>query len=343
MANGHSLVHIERRLFGSLDDGTAVESFGLSARPVQMTAINLGAIITELSTPDRDGCAGNVVLGHDSLESYLADRSYLGAVVGRYANRIAHGSVEIAGRAYHLPRNDGAHHLHGGNDGFNVRVWSAATEWSEEFVAVEFSRTSADGEEGYPGRLHARVRYELHLGGTLIIRYAAVCDAPTVVNLTQHTYFNLAGSGDILDHELTIAGDHYTPVDVELIPTGVIASVHGTPFDFRTATPVGARVDDGHVQLRHGHGYDHNVVLRPRPSEPSIVLREPRSGRTLTISTTEPGVQVYSGSLLPAPRTGLCLETQLFPDSPHHPAFPSTELAAGQRYLSTTVWHFGAR
>ena len=336
-------MHLERRLFGSLADGTEVESFVLFARPVEMTAINLGAIITAVRTPDRDGHAGNVVLGHDSLERYVADRSYLGAVVGRYANRIAHGSVEIAGRAYHLPRNDGAHHLHGGNDGFNRRVWSAITERSEEFVAVEFFRTSADGEEGYPGTLHARVRYELHLGGTLIIRYAAVCDAPTVVNLTQHTYFNLAGGGDILDHDLTIAGDHFTPVDAELIPTGVIASVRDTPFDFRTATPIGARVDNGHVQLRHGHGYDHTIVLRPRARGPSIVLRAPRSGRTLDISTTEPGVQVYSGNMLPAPRTGLCLETQHFPDSPHHPAFPSTELAAGQRYRATTVWHFAAR
>ena len=336
-------MHIERRLFGSLADGTAVESFVLFARPVEMTAITLGAIITAVRTPDRDGRAGNVVLGHDSLERYVADRSYLGAVVGRYANRIAHGRVDIAGRTYQLPRNDGAHHLHGGNDGFNARVWSAATEWSEEFVAVEFFRTSADGEEGYPGKLRTRVRYELHLGGTLIIRYAALCDATTVVNLTQHTYFNLAGGGDILDHELTIAGDHYTPVDGELIPTGVIASVPDTPFDFRTATPIGARVDNGHVQLRHGHGYDHNIVLRPRLAGPNVVLRAPSSGRTLDISTTEPGVQVYSGNMLSTPRTGLCLETQHYPDSPHHPAFPSTELAAGQLYRSTTVWQFGAR
>jgi aldose 1-epimerase len=336
-------VRIERRLYGSLPDGTAVESFLLSAPPVEIAAITLGAIITSVRTPDRDGRAANVVLGYGALDGYQADRSYLGAVVGRYANRIARGHADIAGRRYELSRNDGAHHLHGGHRGFHTFVWDAETEVSAGFVAVEFSRTSPDGEEGYPGTLRTLVRYELHLGGTLIIRYAATSDAATIVNLTQHTYFNLAGGGDVLDHQLTMAADHYTPVDDELIPCGSIASVDGTPFDFRAATAVGARIEDEHAQLRHGLGYDHNLVLRPRAAGPVISLYAPRSGRTLDVSTTEPGVQLYSGNRLPSPRTGLCLETQHFPDSPHHAAFPSTELAAGQQRRSTTVWHFGVR
>jgi len=336
-------LRIGRQLFGSLPDGAPVESFLLSSPPVEICAITLGAIITAVRTPDRDGRLADVVLGHDALDGYVSDRSYLGAVVGRHANRVAHGCVDIAGMRYQLPCNDGAHHLHGGHRGFSARLWEATTESSAEFVAVEFSRTSAHGEEGYPGTLHTRVRYELHRGGTLIIRYAAICDAPTIVSLTQHAYFNLASGGDVLEHELTISADYYTPVDAELIPTGIIASVDGTPFDFRAATPVGARIDEGHVQLQHGHGYDHNFVLRRHAAGPVIALHAPCTGRTLAISTTEPGVQCYSGNILPAPRTGLCLETQHFPDSPHHPAFPSTELAAGRRYRSTTVWHFGVR
>ena len=315
----------------------------MSAPPVEMVVISLGAIITTVRTPDRHGHIADVVLGYETLDGYLADRSYLGAVVGRYANRIAHGRADIAGRPFALSRNDGPHHLHGGNRGFNTRVWHAATESNDALAAVEFSRTSADGEEGYPGMLQARVRYELRSGGLLTIRYGATCDATTIVNLTQHTYFNLAGGGDILDHALTIAADHYTPVDGQLIPTGAIASVADTPFDFRTAAAVGARIDERHEQLRYGRGYDHNFVLRPQAPAPIITLHEPRSGRTLAVSTSEPGVQFYSGNVLPAPRTGLCLETQHFPDSPHHPAFPPTELAPGRAYQSTTEWRFGVR
>jgi aldose 1-epimerase len=348
-------VNVTRRLFGVLPDGRRVDQYVLAAATVEVSAITLGGIITAIRTPGRDGQRANIVLAHDTLEGYFEHHWYFGAIAGRYANRIAHGHVELFGRPYQLTRNDGPHHLHGGRVGFDQHLWSAVATESADVAAVEFSRRSSDGEEGYPGELDAVVRYELHRSGALTLRYRAVTDAPTIVNLTQHTYFNLStADDDVLGHELTIAADQYTPVDAELIPTGELANVAGTPFDFRVPMPVGARIDGAHPQLRHGQGYDHNYVLRAGGATTIASLFAPSTGRTLEVSTSEPGLQFYSGNMLDGDvaaadgriirrRVGLCLETQHFPDSPHHPAFPSTVLLPGETYSSTTRWQFGYR
>jgi aldose 1-epimerase len=333
--------------FGYAPDGTAVELLEFTTGRLSATIIRYGGIITSLRVPDRQGRVASVVLGYPRLADYVNHSSYLGAVVGRYGNRIAHGRFAVAGRTHQLATNDGRHHLHGGDRGFDRRMWEAVEVSSAHGVGVRLSRTSPDGEEQYPGTLRASVTYTLTPDDELVLRYEARSDAPTIVNLTQHTYFNLAGDPgeSILDHELTLDAEQYTPVDDGLIPTGELASVAGTPFDFRHPTPIGARLGDGHEQLRRAGGYDHNFVLR-RPDGGlglAAALRDPRSGRTLEVWTTEPGIQFYDGHLLEAPHTGLCLETQHFPDSPNRPAFPSTQLDPGQAYTSTTVWRFGHR
>jgi aldose 1-epimerase len=348
---------VQRGSFGSTPEGIPVEEFTLTnAAGVEVRAIALGATIVSLRVPDRDGRFDDIVLGHDNVESYLKDSPYFGSIVGRFGNRIARGRFTLDGTEYRLATNDGPNHLHGGVKGFDKVLWNADAFKDERGVGVIFFRLSPDGEEGYPGNLQVRVTYTLTDNNELRVDYEANTDKATPVNLTQHSYFNLAGhaSGDILEQVLTINADRYTPVDPTLIPTGEIAPVEGTPFDFREPTPIGERIDADDEQLRRGRGYDHNFVLN-RPGTGLVLAArvvEPKSGRTLEVSTTEPGLQFYSGNFLDGTikgkggtvyehRTGFCLETQHFPDSPNQPDFPSTILRPGETYRSQTVFTFG--
>ena len=348
---------VTRAPFGELPDGRAVELFTLAnAHGIEVRAMTYGAIITSIRTPDRRGRVEDVVLGFDSLPGYLGGSPYFGAVVGRYANRIAGGRFTLEGVTYQLARNNGPNSLHGGNRGFDKVLWSGEPFHSDTGVGVRFRYDSPDGEEGYPGKLSVQVTYTLTARDELIVDYDATTDKATPVNLSQHTYWNLHGEGrgDILDHVLTLDATTFTPVDSTLIPTGEIASVAGTPFDFRKSTAIGARIDQPHQQLQFGKGYDHNWVIAPagKAAVRHVArLADPVSGRVLDISTTEPGVQFYSGNFLDGTirgkggrsygyRTGLCLETQHFPDSPNHATFPSTVLRLGQRYHSRTVFAF---
>jgi len=327
---------------------------------MEVQAISYGAIITSLKVPDRTGKVADVVLGFDQPNAYLADPPppYFGAIVGRYGNRIARGQFAIGGKTYKLATNNGPNHLHGGNRGFDKVLWDMSTKQTAQGSSVVFIRTSPDGEEGYPGKLHVTVTYTLTEKNELIVDYRATTDKATPVNLTQHSYFNMAGegSGDILGQQLTINADRYTPVDDTLIPTGELAPVQGTPFDFRQATAIGARINADNAQLKAGKGYDHNWVLNRKGAglEFAARLADPKSGRTLDISTSEPGLQFYSGNFLDgtikgkgghvyAHRTGLCLETQHYPDSPNHKNFPSTILQPGKVYTSKTVLTFTAK
>lgn len=350
---------VTREAFGHLADGTQVDQFTLTNRTgMVVQAITYGGIITSLRVPDRSGQCDDVVLGYDDLAGYLEENPYFGAIIGRYGNRIAGGRFTLDGETYTLATNNGPNHLHGGVTGFDKVVWQAEPFERGDSVGVVFSYVSGDGEEGYPGNLDVRVTYTLTADNELIFDYYAVTDQPTPVNLTQHSYFNLAGagSGDILDHELTIYADRFTPVDSTLIPTGVIAPVAGTPFDFRSPTPIGARIDQDNEQLEHGLGYDHNFVLNRADSGMTHAVRvyEPQTGRVMDVFTTEPGIQFYSGNFLDGSltgkaghvyqrRDGFCLETQHFPDSPNQPGFPSTILRPGEEYHSTTKYVFGVQ
>lgn len=344
---------IVREPFGALPDGTPVERFTLkNAAGIEVRAITYGGIITSILTPDRAGTMGDIVLGFDSLDGYLGDHPFFGAIIGRYGNRIGGGRFTLDGQEYRLATNNGPNHLHGGVRGFDKHVWQAEVLANN---AVRFSRVSPDGEEGYPGTLHVQVTYSLTNYNELIVDYAATTDLPTHVNLTQHSYFNLAGTGDIRGHELTIDADRYTPVDATLIPTGALTPVEGTPFDFRTPTAIGARIDDPHPQIKNGLGYDHNWVLNRRDETSLLIaarVAEPTSGRTLEVATTEPGLQFYAGNFLDGTlkgkggqayghRSGFCLETQHFPDSPNKPDFPPTVLRPGETYSTRTVFKFG--
>ena len=347
---------VTRAPFGTMPDGTPVEVFTLkNAGGMEVRAINYGGIITALRVPDRAGKVDDVVLGFDRLEDYLTKNDpFFGAIIGRYGNRIAKGQFSLQGQTYTLATNNGPNHLHGGNQGFDKVFWKAEPVAGRN--ALRFSRISPDGEEGYPGTLNVQVTYTLSDKNELTVEYVATTDKPTVVNLTQHTYFNLAGqaSGDILGHQLMLNADRYTPVDATLIPTGELAPVAGTPFDFRKPAAIGARIDHAHPQLKNGLGYDHNWVLNRSGSGLQLAARvtEPKSGRTLEVRTTEPGIQFYSGNFLDGKltgkagavyrhRTGFCLETQHFPDSPNQPSFPSTTLKPGQEYKTSTVFTFG--
>lgn len=344
-----------------LFQGKPVEMVTLTNKNgMEVQAISYGAIITSLKVPDRAGKLGDVVLGFDQPNQYFADPPppYFGAIVGRYGNRIAKGQFALDFKQYPLVKNNGPNHLHGGTKGFDKVLWAITTKETPAGSAAIFTRTSPDGEEGYPGNLAVRVTYTLTDKNELVVDYHATTDKPTVVNLTQHSYFNLAGegSGDILGHQLTLNADRYTPVDDTLIPTGELASVAGTPFDFRQATAIGARINQDNPQLKYGQGYDHNWVVSRKGTglELAARLTDPKSGRTLEISTTEPGIQFYTGNFLDGTikgkgghvyglRSGLCLETQHFPDSPNHKNFPSTELRPGQTYQSMTVFTFSAK
>lgn len=346
---------VTRQPFGTAPDGQAVELITLTnANGVELRAMTYGAIIVSLKVPDRAGKLGDVVLGYDSLAGYVKSSPYFGAVVGRYGNRIAKGKFTLDGTAYTLAVNNGPNALHGGLKGFDKVVWHANTLHSADGVGIRFHYVSKDGEEGYPGTLSASVTYVLTDSNEVHVAYEATTDKATPLNLTQHSYFNLAGTGDILAHVLTLHADRYTPVDSTLIPTGELAPVAGTPFDFTAPHAVGERINADHQQLKFGGGYDHNFVLTRADTGLTLaaVLKEPTSGRVLEVRTTEPGVQFYSGNFLDgtltgkggtvyAHRTGLCLETQHFPDSPNQAAFPSTILRPGQTYRSRTVWRFG--
>ncbi len=350
---------VTRAPFGRLPGGQAVELFTLTnAHGIEVRVMTYGGIITVIRAPDRAGRLDDIVLGYDSLAGYLKASPYFGAIVGRYANRIAHGQFTLDGTTYRLAQNNGPNTLHGGVRGFDKVVWSGEPFEGDSGVGVTLRYTSKDGEEGYPGTLVTRVTYTLTPSDQLVVDYEATSDKATPVNLSQHTYWNLHGAGgaaaSILDHVLTLNAAAFTPVDSTLIPTGELAPVAGTPFDFRVATPIGARIGQERAQLRFGRGYDHNWVLDRKGRGLVHVARlvEPTSGRSVDISTTEPGLQFYSGNFLDgtitgkggqvyAYRTGLCLETQHFPDSPNHRKFPSTILRPGATYRSRTVFAFG--
>lgn len=343
-----SMKRLEKSEFGKLPDGSTAHLYTFrNSKGMVVKVTDYGLIITELHVPDRAGKAGNVVLGFDNLERYLKGHPFFGAIAGRYANRIAKGKFTIDGKEYTLATNNGKNHLHGGKVGFDKKLW-AAKEMPDQ-NAVEFSYTSKDGEEGYPGNLSLVVRYALTEDNELVIDYSATTDKKTPINVTNHSYFNLAGSGDILGHEMQIEADHYTPVDPELIPTGEIASVKGTPLDFTAPHRVGER----HTQTGIG-GYDHNFVLRggvsQKPRQAARVV-DPGSGRVLEVLTTEPGVQLFTANFMDGSiigtggvsypkHGGFCLETQHYPDSPNRPNFPSTILEPGKKFKSTTIFKF---
>lgn len=350
---------MQQAAFGQTPSGQAVQLFTLTnANGVELKLMDYGAAIVSLKTPDREGNLDQVVLGFDEFDPYLTHASYFGAIVGRYGNRIGAGRFSLDGVQHQLTVNDGANHLHGGAVGFDKVVWTAEAFENEDGPGVTFTYVSAAGEEGYPGELTARVTYQLTNANEIVMSYEATTTAPTVVNLTNHAYFNLSGSvaRDILGHELTIAADRFTPVDQGLIPTGELRAVQGTPFDFRTATAIGARIGNEDEQLGYGRGYDHNWVLNRAEGETMITaatLYDPGSGRVLEVRTTEPGIQFYSGNFLDgslsgrgstfAHRTGLCLETQHYPDSPNKPDFPSTTLRPGETYSTQTIYAFSVR
>ncbi len=351
-------VKVTKELFGKTAEGQDVDIYTLRNKSgVEVRITNYGGIVVSLKAPDRAGKLDDIVLGFDSLGGYLGDHPYFGAIVGRYGNRIAKGRFRLNGVEYKLARNNGENALHGGVKGFDKAVWTAKETTVDGAPAVEMRYLSKDGEEGYPGNLSATVTYSLNDRNELRIDYRATTDKDTVLNLTNHSYFNLAGQGEgnILNHVMMINAARFTPVDAGLIPIGELRSVEGTPFDFRTPTAIGARIDGKDEQLVRGKGYDHNFVLDGQAGALALAAKvtEPKSGRILEVLTTEPGVQFYTGNFLDGTihgkagkaynlRYGFCLETQHFPDSPNQPSFPSTALRPGAEYRTTTVYHFSA-
>ena len=347
-------VEVKRVNFGKLDDGTAIEAFELSNQGgVKARVLTLGAILQSLEVRGRDGTTADVVLGYDTAAEYLAKPQYFGASVGRYANRIRGGKFTLDGHQYQLTVNDGTNHLHGGKRGLDKAVWKVDAVGKD---SVTLSTISPDGDQGYPGTLKVTATYLLNEQNELRLEYRASTDKPTVLNLTNHSYFNLAGEGktDIMSQKLTLMSDAYTPVDKTLIPTGERRAVAGTAFDFRTATPIGEHVRDGRdEQVRIGRGFDHNYVLRGAPGTVRVAARleDSASGRVMELLTAAPGVQFYSGNFLDGTVTGkrghiyrqgdgLCLEPQVFPDTPNHPDFPTARLNPGQVYSNVMVYRF---
>ena len=351
---------IEKSDFGKTPDGTAVSLYTLkNSKGMEAKIITYGGAIVSLKTPDRTGAMGDIVLGYDTLAGYVEGKSYFGALIGRYANRIAHGKFTLDGKTYSVPVNNGDNSLHGGIRGFDKRVWTAR---EMPGGALQLTYHSKDGEEGYPGALTATVTYTLTDDNVLRLHYLAVTTKPTVVNLTNHSYFNLkgAGEGDILGHLVMLNSDQFLPVDAGLIPTGKLRLVDGTPFDFRNPRTPGERIDDPNEQLKLAKGYDQNwILIRPEmgPGMLSLAARieEPGiSGRVMEIYTDQPGIQFYTGNVLDGTdkgkggkvydqHAGFCFETQHYPDSPNEPSFPSTELRPGQTYDTTTEWRFTAK
>ncbi|HTX19030.1 MAG TPA: aldose epimerase family protein [Bacteroidota bacterium] len=350
---------IEKALFGTLKDGREVYRYSLhSSTGMEADIITFGAIVTNLYVKDRDGKLADVVLGYDSLQGYVTDRVYFGAIVGRYGNRIGKGKFSLGGKEYQLDINDGANHLHGGARGFNKMLWTAEPIEGKEGPSLRLTYVSKDGEEGYPGTLTATVTYTLTNDNALEIRYEGTTDKPTIFNPTHHSYFNLSGdmTKTILDHQLMIAADSMTPIASDLITTGAIVGVAGTPMDFRTLTAVGSRINEPFEQLKFGRGYDHNWVLRNYTGQVRKVAEvyESTTGRDLSVLTDQPGLQFYSGNFLDGSakgkkgvayqrRTGLCLEAQHYPDSPNKPNFPSVVLLPGAVYHQTTVYQFSTK
>jgi aldose 1-epimerase len=350
---------IKKESFGKTTGGELTELYSLTNKKgMEVSITNFGATVVTLKVPDRSGKAADIVLGYDTLDGYENGTSYFGATVGRYGNRIAGGKFSIDGKTYTLPKNNGENTLHGGIVGFNKRLWKAREIASKEGESLEMTYLSADGEEGFPGNLSAKVVFTLPAErNELRIDYTATTDKDTVLNLTNHSYFNLSGegNGDILDHVMTLHSKQFTPVDKTLIPTGELKNVGGTPMDFNSATAIGKRINENDEQLVFGKGYDHNWVLTRAGGGLSMAAEayDPKSGRKLEVLTTEPGVQFYSGNFLdgakgkgnkPYPqRAAFCLETQHFPDSPNHPNFPSTLLKPNSVFHSQTVFRFSAK
>lgn len=351
------ILQVSREPFGTTADGTPVELFTLrNHRGAEARISNYGGIVVSLKVPDRNGQLGDVVLGYDKLADYIKETPYFGCLVGRYGNRIARGHFSLDGRVYTLATNNYPNHLHGGNKGFDKVVWQAKTLATVDGPALELQYVSKDGEEGYPGNLSVTALYTLTADNALKLQYTATTDKDTIVNLTQHSYFNLAGMGDILGHVVMIPADKFTPVDSTLIPTGVLQPVEGTPFDFQTPTAIGARINQDNEQLKFGKGYDHNWVINKPMGEFGLMARvfEPTTGRVLEVLSTEPGLQFYSGNFLDGTlkgkggwiyqfRNGFCMEPQHYPDSPNQPNFPSVVLKPGQTYRNTIMYRFSAR
>ena len=349
---------VQKDSFGTLPDGTSVDIYTMTnGQGTEIRATNYGGIVVSLRVPDKKGNLDDIALGFDDLKGYLASSPYFGAIIGRYGNRIANGKFTLDGKEYTLAKNNGPNSLHGGLKGFDKVVWHAEAFQNQLGVGIILTYTSKDGEEGYPGNLKTKVTYTLTDKNEWIIDYEAVTDKATPVNLTQHTYFDLAGAGkgDVLGHILKLNASRFTPVDQNLIPTGELRAVKGTPMDFTQPTPIGARIGSDYEQLRFGHGYDHNFVIDRKGSDPVLVARvlEPTSGRVIEVYTTEPGLQFYSGNFLDGTitgkgghvykqRYGFCLEAQHFPDSPNHPDFPMTVLRPGNKYRSRTIYKLSA-
>lgn len=353
-ARADSLTH---DAYGKLPDGRQVDIYTMTnAHGITVKFISLGGCITAIDTPDRHGHMGDIVLGYRGLKGYDSDNTYFGAIVGRYANRIAKGTFTLNGKTYHLPINNGVNSLHGGTSGFNLQIWKVEPAQAKNGVAATLSYTSPDGQDGYPGTMKVQVTYTLEDSNALRIDYQATTDKPTVLNLTDHSYFNLDGngSGSALDQIVQINADSYTPTDATQIPTGKIAPVAGTPMDFRKPTPLGARIREPFKQLILAHGYDHNWVLnKKQPGALSFAARaySPLTGRIMDVYTTEPGVQLYTGNYLNGTVVGssgttyrqgdgYTFETQHYPDSPNHANFPTTVLNPGQTFHSTTIFRF---
>jgi aldose 1-epimerase len=348
---------IQKEPFGTMPDGQAVELYTLrNAHGMEARVMTYGGILVSLKTPDKNGKMGDVVLGYDNLDSYVKNSPFFGALIGRYGNRIARGHFTLDGTAYTLATNNYPNALHGGEKGFDKRVWGATTRESSEGPELILTYLSKDGEEGYPGNLNVTATYTLMKDNALRLQYTAETDKDTVLNLTQHSYFNLAGTGDILNHQVTILADRFTPVDATLIPTGELRPVENTPFDFRTPTAIGARIGQEDEQLKFGGGYDHNWVIHKEFGQLALMARvtDPASGRVLEVLSTEPGLQFYSGNFLDGTLTGkggwvyqrraaFCMEPQHYPDSPNRPEFPSTELKPGQVYHHTILYRFSVQ
>lgn len=349
-------MNLTSRAFGTTPDGSTVSLFTLTNNHgLEVSITNYGGAITSLKVPDRKGDIGDIVLGYETLEEYVKNPRYLGCLVGRHANRLGLGKFTLNGVNYQLAQNNGANHLHGGPKGFDKKVWQAEPKQNDYSVALHLSYISADGEENYPGTLRADVKYVVTNRNELRIEYSATTDQDTIVNLTNHSYFNLAGHGDILDHVLTINADSFTPVSKDLIPTGEIRSVDNTPMDFREPKTIGSEINSTYEQLGFTGGYDHNFVFKLHGNSMIFAARvhEPSTGRKVEVFTTQPGMQFYSGNFLDGSLTGkggtvynkyagFCLETQHFPDSPNHDNFPPTVLRAGDTYDQVTVFQFSA-
>ena len=359
VAGMHAQASVKSAAFGNTAQGESVELFTLTnSQGVEARITNFGGIVVSLKVPDRKGVIGDVLLGYNDLDGYLKVHPYFGALIGRFGNRIGGGTFTLEGKSYKLAKNDGENSLHGGLSGFDKKVWAAKAKESADGPALELYYLSKDGEENYPGNLNVRVIYTLTNTNELKIDYTATTDKTTVLNLTNHMYFNLAGEGvlAILDHEVFIDADRFTPVDANLIPTGALRKVKGTPFDFSTPTKIGAHIDDKEEQLLFGLGFDHSFMINGYDGSlrSAAKVYEPTSGRTLEVLTTEPDMHLYTGNHLDGTLTGksgkkyikrssFCLEAEHFPDSPNKPEFPSVVLKPGQTYQQTTVYRFGIR